>query len=292
MSGLLSRSTPSPANLISTSSRLPLPMNQNAHREKRERWSRPQLERSGPIRAAGGLYRTADGGHPGVGGAPLIGAENTVAAAVDMAYRVAEAQIARSTRLAERLREAGDRAVAAPGDQEAVDGTEQLILRAVMAGLAWLEGLADERDPVRRLMAAQYKLAGSMFGLNQPEASESSGAGAPDGERLSGASDPPPPLQHKRTGSLAWIKVVLKGDKRPVRLKRYEVLARPPAKITDLQFFNSADARKTLNAALAVTVDGQVTLEFLQLSGADPGSWKAAVCDEQNVQLGVIEIEL
>jgi hypothetical protein len=209
-----------------------------------------------------------------------------------MAYRVAEAQIARSTRLAERLRETGDRAVGAPSDQKAVDATEQLIFRAVMAGLAWLEGLADERDPVRRLMAAQYKIAGSVFGLNRPEASESSRAGTRDGERLGGAADAPPPLQPKPTGSLAWMKVVLKGDKRPVRVKRYEVLARAPAKITDLQFFNSADARKTLNAALAVTIDGQVTLEFLQLSGADPGSWKAAVCDEQNVQLGVIEIEL
>jgi hypothetical protein len=264
-------------------------MNQNARRQKQERWSRPELERSGPIRAPGGLYRTADGGRTSIGGAALIGAENTVAAAVQLAYRVAEAQIARSTRLAQRLREAGDRAVGTDSDQKAVDRTELLISRAVKAGLAWLDGLADEHDPMRRLMAAQYKTAGSMFGLDQPQVSNT---GTQDGEPFDEAAGAQTPLQPKPMGSLAGVKVVLKGDKRPVRVKRYEVLTGGPAKIPDLRFFNSADARKTLNAALAIRTDGQVALEFLELAGADPGSWKAAICDEQDVQLGVIEIEL
>ncbi len=85
------------------------------------RWLRPQLERSKPIRTAGGFYRTAEGGRPGLGGVPLTAAEDSVVAAVRMAYNVAEAQIERSARLARRLREAGDRAIGARSDRKAVD---------------------------------------------------------------------------------------------------------------------------------------------------------------------------
>jgi hypothetical protein len=264
-------------------------MNQKASSEEMKLWSRPQLERSGPIRKAGGLYRTAEGGRPGVGGLPLATAQDTVVAAVRMAYRVAEAQIERSTRLAQRLREAGDRAVGARSDRKAVDATEQLIQRAVMSVLTWMEGLAGEGDPVRRLMAAQYQIAGSMFGLTPPRASGSAGDGA--GDEAPRAADAASPPQPKSTGSSTHVKVVLKGDKRPVRIKRYEVVAGVPAKISKLLFFNSADAQKTLDSALAIEPGGQVTLEFT-LTPSDQGSWKAAVCDEQNVQLGVIEIEI
>ena len=159
-----------------------------------------------------------------------------------------------------------------------------------MSVLTWVEGLAGERDPVRRLMAAQYQIAGSMFGLTQPRASGSGGDGA--GDEAPRAADGPPP-QPKSTGSLAQVKVVLKGDKRPVRIKRYEVMAGVPAKISHLLFSNnSAHARKTLNSTLAIEPGGQVMLEFTHLIDADPGLWKAAVCDDQNVQLGVIEHEL
>jgi hypothetical protein len=260
-------------------------MNQNASPEELKLWSRPPLDRSGPIRKAGGLYRTAEGGRPGVGGLPLATAQDTAVAAVRMAYRVAEAQIERSTRLAQRLREAGDRAVGARSDRKAVDATEQLIQRAVMSVLTWVEGLASERDPVRRLMAAQYQIAGSMFGLTPSRASG-------PGDAAPRAADAAPPPQPESTGSFAQVKVVLKGDKRPVRIKRYEVVVGVPAKISKLLFFNSADAQKTLDSTLTIEPGGQVMLEFTHLIDADPGSWKAAVCDEQNVQLGVIEIEI
>jgi hypothetical protein len=263
-------------------------MKKNASSEELNLWTRPPLDRDKPIRKAGGLYRTAEGGRPGIGGLPLATAQDTAVAAVRMAYRVAEAQIDRSARLAKRLREAGDRAVGARSDRKAVDATEQLIQRAVMSVLAWVEGLAGERDPVRRLMAAQYQIAGSMFGLTPSQASSAGGDASDEAPR---AADAAPPPQHKSTGSSTQVKVVLKGDKRPVRIKRYEVVAGVPAKIPDLLFFSSADAHKTLTSPVTIEPRGQVTLEFT-LTAADQGSWKAAVCDEQNVQLGVIEIEI
>ena len=87
----------------------------------------------------------------------MAATEDTVVAAVRMAYRVAEAQI-RSARLAQRLRESGDRAVGARSDRKAIDATEQLIVRAMMSGLAWVEGLAGDRDVLRRLLVAQNKI--------------------------------------------------------------------------------------------------------------------------------------
>jgi hypothetical protein len=261
-------------------------MNQNPSSEIQERWSRPQLERSRPI-------RTAEGARPGVGGVPLIAAQDAVVAAVRMAYRVAEAQIDRSTRLARRLREAGDRAVGARSDLKAVDATEQLIFRAVMAALAWLEGLADERDPVRRLMAAQYRMAGSMFGLTPSGAPGSSRRDAPDGAPRSADATPASrPQPGGSTGAAPPIKVILKGDKRPVRIKRYDVESGAPRKIPGLEFFSEADIENTPKADLAIEPDGHASIEFAITRAAKPGVWKAAVCDAEDVQIGVIEIEI
>jgi len=268
-------------------------MNQNPSSEKQGRYARPSLERSKPIRTAGGLYRTAAGARPGVGGVPLIAAQDAVVAAVRMAYRVAEAQIDRSSRLARRLREAGDRAVGARSDRKAVDATEQLILRAVMGALAWLEGLADERDPVRRLMTAQYRMAGSMFGLTPSGAPGSPRRDAPGGApRSTDATPASPPQPGGSNVTLPPLKIVLKGDKRPVQIRRYDVESGVSHKNPDLKFFSDAGVASTFKADLAIEADGRATLALWIHSDANPGVWKTAVCDGEDVQIGVIEIEL
>jgi hypothetical protein len=287
-------------------------MKQNASPEELKLWSRPPLERSRPIRSAGGLYRTAEGGRPGVGGVPLVAAQDAAVAAVRMAYRVAEAQIERSTRLAQRLREAGDRAVGARSDRKAVDATEQLIQRAVMSVLTWMEGLAGERDPLRRLMAAQYQIAGSMFGLTPSRASGSEHSDAADEAPRSedARADSHLEVLKKALGSssaersspeglggsnspTSGLKIVLTGDRRPVRIRRYEIAGGLPSKVPNLQFFSNANIRSTpLGAKLKVGADGHAALEIKIRRGASPGVWKAAVCDAHGVQIGAIEFEL
>ena len=102
---------------------------------------------------------------------PLTEAEDAVVAAVRMAYGVASAQVERSGRLAQRLREAGDRAIGERSDRKAIDATEQLVFRAMMSALAWLEGLAAEGDsPLKRLVLAQYRILGSILGIDPAEA--------------------------------------------------------------------------------------------------------------------------
>jgi hypothetical protein len=257
------------------------------------RWLRPQLERSKPIRTAAGFYRTAEGGRPGVGGVPLTAAEDSVVAAVRLAYNVAEAQIERSARLARRLREAGDRAIGARSDRKAVDAVEQLMLKAIQGALVWLERTADDPDPVKRLLVAQYRLAGSMFGLTPSDAPRSRGGDAPErsaqGVDAAAPSRPEPGIPYAPAGP---VKVVLKGEfRRPVRIARYEVAS--GALRSEVQFYSVTDIESDpLKADLVIDagVRGALSLEIPRL--AKPGLWKAAVCDSENVQIGMIEIEL
>jgi hypothetical protein len=254
------------------------------------RWSRPQLERSKPIRTAGGFYRTGEGGRPGVAGVPLTAAEDSVVAAVRMAYNVAEAQIERSARLARRLREAGDRAIGPRSDRKAVDAVEQLMLKAIQGALVWLERTADDPDPVKRLLVAQYRLAGSMLGLTPSGAPRSSGGDAP--ERAAQSVDAAAPSRAASYAPAGLLKVVLKGEfRRPVRITRYEVAS--GALRSEVQFYSVADIQSDpLKADLVIDagVRDALSLEIPRL--AKPGLWKAAVCDSENVQIGVIEIEL
>src|SRR6266699_1752243 len=90
---------------------------------------RDPLPRTRPDRCAANYYRSAAADSNGeddkaIGGIPLSSTESAVVAAVRMAYRVAEVQIDRSARLAQRLREAGDQATGPNSDQRALDATE------------------------------------------------------------------------------------------------------------------------------------------------------------------------
>ncbi len=88
------------------------------------------------------------------------------------------------------------------------------------------------------------------------------------------------------------MKVVLKGEfRRPVRIARYEVAS--GALRSEVQFYSVADIESDpLKADLVIDagVRGALSLEIPRL--AKPGLWKAAVCDSENVQIGMIEIEL
>jgi hypothetical protein len=223
---------------------------------------------------------------------PLIAAEDAVVAAVRMAYRVAEAQIERSSRLARRLREAGDRAVGARSDRKAIDATEQLITTAITSGLSWLERTASDPDPVKRIMVAQYRLAGSILGLTPSAVTPTSDRGAPQGTPR--AADSVPVSHPQSAGSqapLVPMKVILKGAKRPVRTCCFEVATRDHA--SDIRFYRVGDAQSDpLEAKLTVDSAGRGALTLDIPRHAESGRWKAAICDNDDVQIGLIEIEL
>lgn len=263
--------------------------------EKPARWSRPSLDRDHPVRTAGGFYRTSDSGEGGLAGVPLVAAEDAVVAAVRMAYKVAQAQVDRSTRLARRLRAAGDRAAGPRSDRKAVDATEELVSRAMMSALTWLEGLSAEGDsPMKRLMLAQYRLIGASLGLTPrsdgpPSASTSSPDATTRGaDRASAAAAP------KSPASLAGLKVVLKGRGRPVRVCSLDVSAPAPIDSVDVYFYNSTDINcEPLTARFEMDARGRATLTFLPQNPAPPGRWRAAICQAlTDEQIGIIEIEM
>ncbi len=263
-----------------------------------ERWSRPLPARTDPVRTAGGLFRTAADGRRGLGGLPLNAAEDAVVAAVRMAYKVAEAQVERSARLAQRLREAGDRAAGPRSDKQALDATQQLIFRAGMSALSWLEAAAAEPgSPLWRLMVAQYRLLGSTFGLIEPE-KEKPGKPRPSHhdmpkrvtERGEAATSP----ARTPAASLRRIKIVLEGGHpRPVCLRQFEIESEGPIN-EGIKFYSVNHIEsEPITARLAIdSQDGAPRLSVEVQRLAPPGLWRAAVCDREKAQIGMIEIEL
>jgi hypothetical protein len=269
----------------------------NSHAdETRKRWSRPPPPlRDHPLRTVGGLYRTPDDGQGGLAGVPLSAAEDAVVAAVRMAYKVAQAQVDRSTRLAKRLRVAGDRVVGARSDRKAVDATEELISRAMTGALTWFEGLAAEGDsPLKRLALAQYRLIGATLGLApHPEGARPSAASAPEATP-SGLDTMDASAASKSYASLQGVKVILKGKGRPVRVCHLDVAGAPPFAATPIHFYNATHFESDpLEAEFAMDVEGRATLTLSPQRPAPPGRWRAAICHAATEeQIGVIEIEL
>jgi hypothetical protein len=253
-------------------------------------WSRPQIDRERPNRRVGGFYRTAEDGRAGVGGVPLTAAEDAVVAAVRLAYNVAEEQIERSTRLGRRLREAGDRAVGPGSDRETVDATEKLLFDAAMSALTWVEALAaEEGSPAKRLVTAQYRILGSLLGVTPQKPSREAKK-----QETSPASQFPMPqgpgLQDRAPPS---VKVVLQGEcKRPVQLHRFDRLREAPFE-SPIHFYSVEQIEsEVMTARLTVDPKGSATLTIEVGRHAVPGRWKAAICDPEGMQLGIIEVEL
>ncbi|HEX2827324.1 MAG TPA: hypothetical protein VHP37_13330 [Burkholderiales bacterium] len=260
-------------------------------------WSRSAPTRARPVRNAGGFYRSAETQDRRFGGIPLTTANDAVVAAIRLAYKVAEAQVDRSTRFATGLRTAGDRAIGPRSDRKAVDAVEKLLTNALMSGLAWWEGsVAEGRCPVRRLAAAEYQMLGQILGLGgrrgKPDAKDTAGGGREDREE-------PAPVFAARAGAgtrLPPLRIVHTGDpkeRRPVRVREWELSLDGPLQ-TRLYFF-SAEHLDTDALEAELIVEGRRAAASLNLDTprrAPPGAWRAAICDDGGVQLGYVEILL
>ena len=243
--------------------------------------ARPRLaSMAGPNRDTSGLFRAADGSDPtALGFGSRTAAEDAVVAAVRMAYKVADAQVQRGARLAERLNRAAD-AVPDGARAHVASAFDHLTLRAVLDKVGWLEGLASEANaPLQRLIAAQRELIGAMLGVT----SSAGGASAPAPEKGGGAGATAPPP----------TRIFLTGDeRRAVKLTRVDVPrgALPEVLIAFYPVETPGDGR--LEGAFARAVDGAATLTVSTSLMAAAGRWRAAVCKNDGEQIGVIEIEI
>lgn len=255
-------------------------------------YERPALEVAGPNRRTGGFYRTADGDGATLGGVPLVTAEAAVVAAVRLGYKVAAAQIDRSARLAQRLREAGDRAAGPESDRQALEAAEGLVFKSMMAGLSWLEGAAaDPGHPLKRLAVAEYRLLGSLLGLTPHEATESAQQQASQGPSPAARDASAAPT---RRASAAPLRIVLRGnERRAVRVVAYEMEANvAPGQLPMTFYSTQVPDPAPLSGELLLPAKGPATLHVTTLKESPSGPWRAAVCAADGEQLGIIEIVL
>jgi hypothetical protein len=260
-------------------------------------FERPQLKRTTPDRRAANYFRSAADGGKAIGGIQLKSTEAAVVAAVRMAYKVAEAQIVRSARLARRLREAGDQAAGPHSDRQALDATERLVFKAIMAFLGWLEGAASERgNPFQRLAAAQYRIVGSLLGLTPSEAPATQEGSAPESaSRRADAPSPRHAASRREESPRFPVRIRHAGkDRRAVRVCAWEYAGDAgPQKTIPVKFYSvEQGTRRPLQGQIAIIGRRSVTLTLATSQSAPAGLWRAALCDTSGVQVGHIEILL
>jgi hypothetical protein len=255
---------------------------------------RPSLDRRRPERGPGRAFRTADNQKTGLGGVTLASAEDAMVAAVRMAYEVADNQIGRSKRLADRLKGAADRATGNDPDDgqksasDAVDAAGRLVNNALLSGMTWFEALMAADDGLApRLAAAQLRAAKSvLFGAQR----DANGGGA---ERTETPAGPPPRVEPETPR----VRILLKApmdDRRAVTITRWAVEA-PISTALSFRLVGTTTSDATLGGRLEPpgVNDARPTLIMESTPAkAPPGRWRAAVCDDDDEQYGIIEIEI
>lgn len=259
---------------------------------------RPPAARTRPRRAASGLYRAADNEKTGLGGASSASVEDAMVVAVRMAYGVADNQIARSKRLADRLKGAADRATGNDPEgpksgQDAVDAAGRLVNNAMLSGMSWVEALMAADDGLApRLAAAQLRAVKSVLFGRRGEAA----TGAPESVEVP-SSSPPPRFEPEPPR----VRILLKDEKnrRAIRLVRWEIEDLTSPCDLSFRFVGRAKGRAELEAELKGDLappgpaDVRPTLAMTSTPLAAPsGVWRAAVCSSDGEQLGIVEIEI
>jgi hypothetical protein len=261
------------------------------------RFERPLLKRTAPRRSIANVYRSSGGG-AAVGGVPLDSVEAAVVSAVRMGYKIAAAQIDRTERLAQRLRQAGDQAAGPGSDRQALDATEQLVFRAMMGGLSWLEGIAtDGGNPLKRLAAAQYRILGSFLGLSPADKPPVRRGRRRDDSAEDHEASPPAPAGRAAAVAQRPTRARLKirhetPEGRAVEVRRWHLAGAAAPGQDPITFYSNKPGAGTIGGALIVTLKGAPTLSLATPPAAAPGLWKAAICDEQSMQIGSVEIVL
>jgi hypothetical protein len=260
---------------------------------------RPSLPRTKAQRGPGSPFRTDDNKKTGLGGVTLTTVEDATVAAVRMAYDIADAQIERSKRLADRLKGAADRATGNDPDdgqasaQDAVDSASRLVNNAMLSGMAWIEALAAADDGLApRLAAAQLKAVKKVLFNTHDERDDDSRMETRQATRSKAAA----PAAERQSASTP-VKIVLKDkveDRRAVTIRRWELREGIDAELVFRPVEGSATERLYASIKRAMAPDhDRATLVMKPIAATAPaGRWRAAVCDKAGEQLGIVEIEI
>jgi hypothetical protein len=268
-------------------------------------WQRPVLPVTRPNRNFGGVYRSAEGESAGetFGGVPMQTTSDAVIAAVQLGYKVADAQLARGRRLASRLggaaRRAGVKSAAQP-----VDATERLMKHAMLLMVEWFEGAAaDPESVLRRVMKAEYEALVAAFGLTG-RASGKAGrhATASRGKDKERGHDEAQPCTEQAPSSAARsfraqsqpmrVRHGSESVKRFVRVLDVDWTPRHDAESTELLFHHASELDAAPIEARLLQEEKAPVLLVTTTAKNPPGPWSAAVCTADGTQVGFIEIRL
>jgi hypothetical protein len=256
---------------------------------------RPDPAATGPNRGFGGYYRSDDFQIKGkdLRGLPLQTAEDAAVAAVRMGYQIVDGQIERGLDMARRLRGAADRAHA-PNTRDALTLAEDLITRAALVGIEFLESASNKPEsPLRRVLAADMKLFGSLFGMSLVDEKGQGGSTAPADRSSQTAPDDSDEAEPMPPSSSALRVRHGKGStKRAVSVTRWNLDATGPATYALSFHLLSKAGNDRLNGRLVLGVRPPVVLEIVTTNKQPSGRWRAAVCSTSGDQVGIIEIEL
>jgi hypothetical protein len=251
----------------------------------------------GPNRSPGGYYRTAAGrnGGPVFGGVPMQATEDAVVAAVRAGYRIVDAQIERGMRIAEDLRGAARRA----GVGEASDmlaSAESLARRSMLLAIDWLETLAAQPSgPLTRILNAQYRLLGSLVGLD-PQAWKDLQKPLRDSDGQKEAAPPPNRGLHAEPASSIAPRILFEAGMpaRAVEVIKWQIRRDLRATtLAPLKFLRIGDLNSTFGGTVELDPADGVPILRLRLSDATAeGQWKAPICSQGNELLGIAIVEL
>jgi|KBSMisStaDraftv2_1062788.scaffolds.fasta_scaffold488046_2 hypothetical protein len=261
------------------------------------RFSRPRPKLEGPNRGFGGYYRSSD--HKVAGkvfrGVPLQTAEDTAVAAVRMGYRVIDAQIDRALDMARRLRGAATRA-GVKDSNDVLDQAERMLSRGGLLALEWLETAANRpENPLMRLLAAEYRLLGSVLGfpIDSDKTSEK------ETPKKSTDTQPSKPTSTAATAAPSWRVRIHHTQpevekRRAIAITKFEMTGAAVRRSAayDVRFHpTSAASGALLKGLLRREANAGWVLEILT-EDEPSGRWRAAVCTAQGDQVGIIEIRL
>jgi hypothetical protein len=246
---------------------------------------------------------------------PLQTAEDAAVAAVRLGYRVVDAQIERGLDMARRLRGAADRAGA--GDpRDVLDSAERLLSRGLLLGVESLEAFANTPgSPLRRLLTAQFRLLASFFGVDAGRelrgaesrflesllglnVDEALARAAGTSKRHEGDTTTQPPAGRPALGARTVRHVRIRhserSSQRAVSVVRFELYPPFPRTrtIRPLQFHYVSDkSAQRIAATLSVAPQEPPVLE-VTTTDETSGRWRAAICQDDGEQVGIVEIEL
>jgi hypothetical protein len=217
-----------------------------------------------------------------------------------MGYRVIDAQIDRALDMARRLRGAATRA-GVRDSNDILDQAERLFSRGGLLALEWLESAANRpENPLMRLLAAEYRLLGSVLGF-PIDGAKTCETESPKTSTGTPPSAPAPASTAPAAAASTWrIRIQhtqpAVEKRRAVNIVKFEMigLAVRRSAAYDVRFHPASPASAggaLLKGLLRREANAGWVLEILT-EDEPSGRWRAAVCTAEGDQVGIIEIRL